>query len=104
MQTKISFAHIRQNNLHGGVTLAYQTTDDNKIEVAFAFCSATERYTKRVGREISRNRLAAGRSITLNDADIPAKNKTRSSDLIEFVISNIDAYKAQLTKPYKAKN
>lgn len=100
---KISFAHIRQNNLHGGVTLAYKATDGNKIEVAFSFCSATERYIKRVGREISKNRLTAGRCIVLDSNNIPAKNKTRSSDLIEYVISNLDTYKAQLTKPYKAK-
>ena len=100
---KISFAHIRQNHLHGGVTLAYQANGD-KIEVAFSFCSATERYIKRVGREISKNRLQAGRKVVLNSADIPVKHETRSSDLIDFVITNLDTYKAQLTKPYKAKN
>lgn len=101
---KISFAHIRQNHLHGGVTLAYQTTEDDKIEVAFSFCSNTERYIKRVGREISKNRLQAGRKVVLNSVDIPVKHETRSSDLIDFVITNLDTYKAQLTKPYKAKN
>lgn len=103
MQFKVSFAHIRTNHLHGGVTLAYVNNADSTIDVAFAFCSATERYTKRVGREISRNRLLSGKGIKLNSKDVPAKHSTRSSDLIEHVISNLDTYKAQVTKPYKSK-
>lgn len=102
-QSKVSFAHIRTNHLHGGVTLAYVNNPDNTINLAFAFCSDTERYTKRVGREISRNRLNSGKHVVLNNSDVPAKNATRSSDLIEYVIANLDTFKAKVTKPYKSK-
>lgn len=101
---KTSFAHIRPASLlFGGFTLAY-TGNEETVEIAFAFCSKSERYVRRVGREIALARFNAGRTIKVDASAIPKVSETRGSDIIDHVLNNLDTYKAQLTKPYKSKN
>jgi len=71
--TKSSFLHIRERSLRGdlaprgGCTIAFAQIDPSTLALAAAFCSDRDQFSKRIGREIARGRLSAGRWVeTIN--------------------------------------
>lgn len=48
----------------GGITVAYTRNSDGTVNYALAICSDKDNYNKRLGRQISSGRLAAGNCVT----------------------------------------
>lgn len=95
----------------GGVTIAYNApkhladiTQDDKVEVAFAFCSTADNYERSLGRAYASKRLESGVSIIVDGAMFKNMLEVREPyDLLRVVyhqhISNVTKYHPQVQIP-----
>ncbi len=97
---------------HGGVTMAYnvqgrtdQLTENDNVEIAFAFCSPKDAYNTKLGRTIARGRLERKREgshvLTVNGKAFQKMlSQNDISDLAVTVLDVAGSWDAPINKTF----
>ena len=86
----ICITHCMGENGKGGVTMAWRKASDTKnarmIEVAVAYCSPTDTFTKRIGKQLALENFLAGETVF-----VPARTE-KTDDSIPYNLRNMFWY------------
>lgn len=84
---KINITHCMGSSGEGGVTIAWRKTSDTKnarmVEVAVAYCSPADTFTKKIGKELALDNFYSGQTVL-----VPARS-WKSDDTIPHNLRNM---------------
>lgn len=82
---KITFLYLKYGK--GRATAAILPHNDNIAEMGIALCSPTDKFVKKIGRELAVKRLINKKDFYINYEMNDYKLKNQASDIINFVMA-----------------
>lgn len=91
---RVSHVHMRTER-KGCVTFRFDWRGKNSFVYSVAFCSPTDRFCKKLGREIAAGRMAAGRGVLDQDAHMDLKNGRSLYEVCHGIVVRMSRIRSQ---------